>query len=79
MNAQPLIEHVLGAVVAHPESLEFNVIQGNAVMVVELTVHDDDVSLLTQNDSALLQSLQHLLTVSAGKQKTSLELINSVS
>jgi predicted RNA-binding protein YlqC (UPF0109 family) len=79
MNAQALIEHVLGPVVTHPDSLEFNVIQGNAVMVVELTVHDEDVSLLTKNDSALLESLQHLLTVSAGKQKTSLELINTAS
>ena len=79
MNAQSLIEHVLGPIVSHPEAMGFNVIEGNAVTVIELTVHDDDVAMLNDNDSELLHSLQHLLTVSAGKNKTSLELVNNAS
>ena len=79
MNAQALIEHVLKPIVSHPDSLEFNVIEGNAVIVIELKVHDDDVALLTDDDSELLQSLQQLLTVSAGERKPSLELLNIAS
>ena len=79
MNLQELIKHVLNPIVSHPEAMEFNVIEGSAVVVIELTVHNDDVELLTKDENALFQSLQHLLTVSAGERKPSLELLNIAS
>jgi predicted RNA-binding protein YlqC (UPF0109 family) len=79
MKLQELIEHVLHPIVSNPDAMEFNIIEGSAVIVIELTVHDDDVELLTKDDNTLFQSLQHLLTVSAGERKPSLELLNIAS
>ena len=76
MNPEALITHVLKPLVSHPEAMEFNVIEGTAVIVIEMRVHDEDVSVLTNDESALLGSLQHLLTVSASERKPSLELLN---
>jgi predicted RNA-binding protein YlqC (UPF0109 family) len=79
MNAQALIEHILKPIVQYPESLEFNIIEGSAVIVVELRVHDDDLTILTNNDSEMMHSIQQLLTVSAKELKPSLELLNLAS
>jgi predicted RNA-binding protein YlqC (UPF0109 family) len=79
MKLQELIEHVLRPIVSFPDAMEFNIIEGSAVIVIELSVHDDDVEVLTKDDSTLFQSLQHLLTVSAGERKPSLELLNIAS
>ena len=79
MKLQELIEHVLRPIVSHPDAMEFNIIEGSAVIVIELTVHDDDVEVLTKDDNTIFQSLQQLLTVSAGERKPSLELLNIAS
>ena len=76
MKEQALLEHVLLPILSQPESLEFNFIEGSAVVVIELTVHDDDVALFTDDDSSLLNALQQILIVSGGKRKPSLELLN---
>ena len=76
MKEQTLLEHVLVPIVSQPESLEFNFIEGSAVVVIELTVHDDDVALFTDDESNLLNALQQILIVAGGKRKPSLELMN---
>ena len=76
MKVQELIRHILEPVLQHPSEIQFNVIEGSQVMIVELQVHDDDVHILTDNDSSILQSIKQLLTVSAGELKPSLELLN---
>ena len=76
MKEQALLEHVLLPILSQPEALEFNFIEGSAVVVIELKVHDDDVPLFTEDESQLLSALQQLLIVSGGKRKPSLELLN---
>ena len=73
-RAQELLSHLLSPLLNHPEAMEVNIIEGSATVIVEMRVHEEDRSVLNEEDG-VLRNVQHLLTIASSERKFSLELL----
>ena len=71
-----LVSYVVGSLVEHPDDMTIEVIEGDASVLIELQVHDDDRQRLTANDGALIASIQQVLAIAGGDRKPVLDLVN---
>jgi predicted RNA-binding protein YlqC (UPF0109 family) len=71
-----LVSYVVGSLVEYPDDMTIEVIEGDASVLIELQVHDDDRQRLTANDGALIASIQQVLAIAGGDRKPVLDLVN---
>ncbi len=71
-----LVSYVVGSLVEHPDDVSIDVIEGEASVLIELEVHDDDRQRLTADDGALIASIQQVLAIAGGDRKPVLDLVN---
>lgn len=67
----------LTPLLSNPEAFSCNIVQGTHILMVEISVSDEDHAYLSAEDSQVFQSLQHLLSVTRFERKVSLELVES--
>jgi uncharacterized protein len=72
-----LIEHLVHPLIQHPEDMQVNVTEGDSVLLIELSLHDDDIEAVQGENGDRLQAVRHLLSVASGPRKPSLELISA--
>lgn len=72
---QDLVGFTLRSIVEDPDQVRINVVEGAASVLFEVEVSDRDRSRLLADESALLQSVQAVLSASSGRQKAVLDLI----
>ena len=71
-----LLNHVLHPLLDHPDEVKLNVVEGEASILLELTVHPDDRKKLEADDGRALRSIRTLLSAAAGSRKASLDLVD---
>jgi predicted RNA-binding protein YlqC (UPF0109 family) len=74
---EKLVEFLARSLVAQPAEVKVNTIEGETVVIVELTVHDDDVSRIVGDDGRIIKAIRQVLSAASGRRKTMLELVNT--
>ena len=76
---EQLVDYMVRSVVAHDDSVSLTVTEGDASVFFELTVHEDDRSLLTSGDQSLLDAMRQILAASDDSRRGVLELVGDAS
>lgn len=76
---EPLVRHLLEPIVQHPDALEIQEVDTDAVLIVEVVTHDDDRAILEDDDGRNLRSIRSILSAAAGSRKATVELVDSLS
>ena len=72
-----LIEHLVHPLIQHPDDMHVEVTEGESVLLIELSLHSDDIEAVKGDNGDRLQAVRHLLSVASGPRKPSLELVES--
>ena len=72
-----LVAFLARGLVTQPDDVHVNTVEGETVLIVELQVHDDDVSLILGDDGAIIKAMRQVLSAASGRRKTMLELVNT--
>lgn len=71
-----LVQFLARGVAAHPDDVKVNVVEGEAVVMFELKVHQEDVPRLIGASGRNIRAIRQLLSVAGGRRKVVLELVN---
>ena len=72
---QELVQYMVNSVVHHTDDVALNVTEGDASVLIELSVHDDDRALLNGDDGRLIGAMRQILAASSGNRRGVLELV----
>lgn len=76
---EELVRHLVEPVVAHPDEVQIQVVEGDAVVRLELLVNAEDAELLEAERGKVLRSVRNILSAAAGRRKASLDLVAAFS
>ena len=76
---QELVEHLLKAICSHPDAIRLQMVEGEAVVVLEAIVHPDDRDLLESDSGRTLRAVRTVLSAAAGRTKATLDLVDAFS
>jgi predicted RNA-binding protein YlqC (UPF0109 family) len=71
-----LVEHLVRGVVSHKDDVRVDVVEGDASLLLELSVHEADVAQVKGANGETLQALRAVVSSSSGRRKAVLELVN---
>jgi predicted RNA-binding protein YlqC (UPF0109 family) len=74
---EKLVEFLARGLVSQPEDVRVNTIEGETVVIVELTVADDDVARIEGEEGRVINAIRQVLSAASGRRKTMLELVNT--
>jgi predicted RNA-binding protein YlqC (UPF0109 family) len=74
-----LVLHLVQPIVDHPDDVKVQVVEGEATVMLEMTVHPDDRSKVEGDDGRTLRSIRNVLSAAAGKRKATLDLVDEHS
>jgi len=72
---EQLVTFIVRGLVDSPDDVRVNKVEGESSVILELSVHPDDVELVQGEQGATLLSLKHVLSAASGRRKAILELI----
>ena len=72
---QDLVDFMVRSVVKNPDAISLNVTEGDASVLFELDVHDDDRARLLEGDNQLIAAMRQILAASGGNRRGVLELV----
>ncbi len=72
---EALVRHLVEPIVSHADAVSLNLIEGEAVVALELRVHDDDRAAVEGEKGRTLRSIRAVLSAAAGKRKATLDLL----
>ena len=72
---EELVTYVVRGLVDHPEEVSVNTIEGDASVMLELSVNAEDVDLVKGDDGSTLQHLRAVVAAASGRRKAVLELL----
>jgi len=72
---QELVDYMVRSVVNHPDAISLNVIEGDASVLFELDVHDDDRVRLSAGEDSLMDAMRQILAASDGNRRGVLEFV----
>ena len=70
-----LVDHVVRSLVGNPDAVRLNTVEGDASVLIELTVAPEDVAKVKGPDGETLRALRTVLSAAAGRRKAILELL----
>ena len=73
MNA--LVEYIVKNLVRHPDSVRVNTVDGEASVLLELSVDPADVANVKGPDGETLRALRTVLSAASGRRRAVLELV----
>jgi len=76
---EALVDYMVRSVVRHPDAIQINAVEGEASLLLELDLHEEDRGRLLADDGDLLAAMQQVLGAAGGKRKAVLELIGAES
>jgi predicted RNA-binding protein YlqC (UPF0109 family) len=74
-----LVTHLVRPIVAHPDSVSVQAIEGDASVILELIVHDDDRDVVIGDDGRTLRAIRTVVSAAAGNRKATVELVGEHS
>jgi predicted RNA-binding protein YlqC (UPF0109 family) len=72
---EALVDFMVRSVVDHPEDINLKVTEGDASVLFELSVHEDDHAYLLDGDDQLIAAMRQILGASGGNRRGVLELV----
>ena len=70
-----LVSFVVQGLVDNPDDVEVSKVEGDATVMLELSVNEEDVELVTGDDGETLRHLRAVLAAASGRRKAILELV----
>lgn len=70
-----LVDHVVRGLVSKPDEVRLNTVEGEASVLIELSVAPEDVARVKGPDGDTLRAIRTVLSASAGRRKAVLELV----
>jgi len=71
-----LVSFLAKGLVAHPDDVHTNAVEGETVLIVELQVHDDDVARVNGPGGRYVRAMRQVLSAASGRKKAVLEIVN---
>ena len=71
---EALVRHLVEPLVKHPEGISLRVVEGEASIILELSVDPDDRPLFLQDDGRVLRHVRTILSAAAGSRKATIDL-----
>lgn len=68
-----LVKHLVTPLVSNPDDVSVQAVEGEALTVLELSVHDDDRSLF--EDDSTMRAVRNVVSAAAGSRKATVELV----
>lgn len=72
-----LVHHLVRPIVDHPEEVSLQVVEGESVISLELSVNPDDHDTVEGERGRTLRSIRNILSAAAGSKKASLDLVEA--
>jgi predicted RNA-binding protein YlqC (UPF0109 family) len=72
---QELVEYMVNSVVHHADDVSLSVTEGDASVLFELKVNDEDRARLTDSEGQLIGAMRQILAASSGTRRGVLELV----
>ena len=72
-----LVRHLLDPVIAHPDDVRVQLVEGEAAVVVEVVMHPSDRERLEADGARLLRAIRNVLSAAAGRRKATLDLVEA--
>ncbi len=79
MNMQELVAYVVKGLVDHPDEVAVNKVEGDASVMLELSVNSEDIELVKGDDGATLHHLRAVVSAASSRRKAVLELLDGGS
>lgn len=70
-----LVDHVVRGLVKNPDAVRLNTVEGDASVLIELSVAPEDVARVKGPNGDTLRAIRTVLSASAGRRKAVLELL----
>ena len=74
---ETLIRHLVEPIVAHPEAVSVQIVEGEAVTMCELLVHPDDYDRIEDERGRTLRAIRNVVSAAAGHQKATVDLVKA--
>ncbi|MCB9662648.1 MAG: RNA-binding protein [Alphaproteobacteria bacterium] len=74
---EALALHLIRPLVAHPDDVQIQAVEGDAVTVLEALVHADDRALFEDDGGRTLRSICTVISAAAGRRKATVELVDA--
>ncbi len=73
---ETLVRHLVEPIVSNPDDVSVQVVEGDAVVMLELVVHPDDRDRVDGDKGRTLRSIRNVLSAAAGRRKATLDLVD---
>ena len=70
-----LVDHVVRGLVQHPDEIRINTVEGEASILLELSVAPSDLARVKGPEGETLRAIRAVLSAAAGRRKAVLELV----
>ena len=71
-----LVHHLVRPIVTHPDDIKVQVVEGEATVMLEMSVHPEDVDRVQGEGGRTLRAIRNVLSAAAGKRKATLDLVD---
>lgn len=76
---QDIVFHLVKPIVAHPDDVKVQVVEGEATVMLEMSVHADDLETVKGENGRTLRAIRNILSAAAGRRKATLDLVEEQS
>jgi predicted RNA-binding protein YlqC (UPF0109 family) len=73
---QDLVFHLVRPLVTHPDDVKVQVVEGEATVMLEMSVHKDDRERVQGDNGRTLRAIRNILSAAAGRRKATLDLVD---
>lgn len=73
---EALVRHLVEPIVAHKDAVSLQVVEGEAVLMMELVVHPDDKAVVDGDKGRTLRAIRNVISAAAGSRKATLDLVD---
>jgi predicted RNA-binding protein YlqC (UPF0109 family) len=71
-----LVFHLVRPLVTHPEDLQVQIVEGEATVMLEMSVHPDDQERIEGENGRTMRAIRNILSAAAGRRKATLDLVD---
>jgi predicted RNA-binding protein YlqC (UPF0109 family) len=72
---QDIVFHLVKPIVKHPDAVKVQVVEGEATVMLEMSVHAEDRETVEGENGRTLRSIRNILSAAAGRKKATLDLV----
>ena len=76
MAVEDLVSYIVRGLVDNPDAVRVSKVEGDATLMLELTVAPDDAELVRGDGGETLRHLKAVVSVASGRRKAILELMD---